>query len=116
MSLALYMDVHVPWVITRTLRAAGIDVLTAQEDGCAQLPDPALLDRASVLGRTLVTRDDDLLAEATKRQRATIPFNGVIFAHQMRATIGKCIEDLCILSECLPPDEISNAVIHLPIS
>ena len=43
MSLSLYMDVHVPRAITRTLSAAGVDVITAQEDGCAQTPDPELL-------------------------------------------------------------------------
>ena len=43
MSLALYMDVHVPAAITRALRRRGVDVLTAQEDGNARLPDPALL-------------------------------------------------------------------------
>ena len=70
MGLALYMDVHVPRAITRTLTAAGVDVITAQEDGCSQMPDPDLLDRAGSLNRVLFTRDEDLLAEATRRQRA----------------------------------------------
>ena len=46
MSLALYMDVHVPRAISRTLSAAGVHVITAQEDGCARMDDPELLDRA----------------------------------------------------------------------
>ena len=33
MSLSLYMDVHVPRAITRSLTVAGVDVITAQ-DGC----------------------------------------------------------------------------------
>jgi len=36
-SLAFYMDVHVPRAITSALRLRGIDVLTAQEDGSAEL-------------------------------------------------------------------------------
>lgn len=115
MSLSLYMDVHVPRAITRTLTAAGVDVITAQEDGCAQMADPDLLDRAGSLNRVLFTRDDDLLAEATRRQRATIPFYGVIFAHQMRVNIGQCIHDLQLLAGCISPDEIFSSVIHLPI-
>lgn len=115
MSLSLYMDVHVPRAITRTLAAAGVDVITAQEDGCAQMPDPDLLDRAGSLNRVLFTRDDDLLTEATRRQRAGMTFYGVIYAHQMRANIGQCIHDLHLLAECLYPDEVSNQVIHLPI-
>jgi hypothetical protein len=47
MSLALYMDVHAPRAITYSLIAAGIDVITAQQDGCARMTDPELLDRAN---------------------------------------------------------------------
>ena len=43
MSLSLYMDVHAPRAITRTLTAVGVDVITSQEDGCSQPPDPELL-------------------------------------------------------------------------
>jgi predicted nuclease of predicted toxin-antitoxin system len=53
MSLKLYMDAHIPRVITDSLRARGIDVLTAQEDGADELTDPDLLDRATALGRIL---------------------------------------------------------------
>lgn len=115
MSLGLYMDVHVPRAITRSLATAGLDVITAQEDGCGRMPDPELLDRASLLGRALFTRDDDLLAEAVRRQRASIPFAGVIFAHQMRANIGQCILDLQLLAECLKPAELADSVIYLPL-
>ncbi len=63
------MDVHVPYAISAELRLRGIDVLTAQEEGASELEDSALLDRASSLGRILFTRDDDLLSEASRRQR-----------------------------------------------
>ena len=115
MSLSLYMDVHVPRAITRTLAADGVSVLTAQEDGCSQMPDPELLDRSGSLGCILFTRDDDLLAEATRRQRDGSSFSGVIFAHQMRVNIGQCIHDLQLLAECLTPSEVVNQVIYLPI-
>jgi len=42
MTIALYMDVHVPQAITEQLRRRGIDVLTAFEDGTEQLPDDQL--------------------------------------------------------------------------
>jgi predicted nuclease of predicted toxin-antitoxin system len=76
MPIALYMDHHVPRAITAGLRSRGIDVLTAHEDGTQELDDPALLDRAGELKRVLFTRDDDLLAEATKRQREGRVFSG----------------------------------------
>ena len=115
MSLSLYMDVHVPRAITRNLTTLGVNAITAQEDACAQMPDPELLDRAGSVNRVLFTRDDDLLAEATLRQRAGMPFSGVIFAHQMRVNIGQCIADLQMLAECLSPAEVFSSVIHLPI-
>ena len=78
MPLRLYMDHHVPQVITNQLRLRGIDVLTAYEDGTSVLEDPLLLDRASALERVLFTWDDDLLTEAALRQQ-----NGQRFyAHQ----------------------------------
>ena len=56
-------------------------MLTAYEDGASELEDNNLLDRAGKLARVLFTRDDDLLAEAAKRQRKNIPFRGVVYAH-----------------------------------
>jgi hypothetical protein len=47
-SMLLYMDVHVPFAITAGLRLRGVDVLTAQEDGAAELDDDLLLDRAAL--------------------------------------------------------------------
>ena len=49
------MDVHISAAITEGLRLRGVDVLTAQEDGARRLPDPALLNRATELGRVLFT-------------------------------------------------------------
>lgn len=82
MAIALYMDQHVPRAITVGLRLRGVDVITAHEDSASKLSDPDLLDRAGELGRVLFTRDDDLIMEAVRRQRAGIIFHGVIYAHQ----------------------------------
>jgi len=53
--IALYADVHIPRAIIEGLRMRHVDVRTAQEDGAAVLSDAALLDRATALGRALVT-------------------------------------------------------------
>lgn len=63
----LYMDEHVHAAIVVELRARGVDVITAQEDGHVGNPDPTLLDRATLLGRLLVTYDVDFLREAALR-------------------------------------------------
>ena len=115
MPLAFYMDHHVPRAITLGLRLRRVDVLTAYEDGTSELDDAALLDRAGQLERVLFTRDDDLLAEAAKRQREGIPFHGVIYAHQLRVSIGRCVQDLEIIAKAGEPAELLNGVMFLPL-
>jgi predicted nuclease of predicted toxin-antitoxin system len=68
MSLAFYMDEHVPRSITAGLRLRNVDVLTVQEDGRTGFPDPQVLDRSTELQRILFTQDDDFLVEAHYRQ------------------------------------------------
>jgi hypothetical protein len=114
MAVAFYMDHHVPRSITVGLRLRQVEVLTAYEDGTSALDDIGLLDRAGELGRALFTRDDDLLAEATKRQRAGIPFCGIVYAHQLRVAIGKCVEDLELIAKAGEPADLMNQIIFLP--
>jgi len=109
------MDVHVPAAITRALLLRGVDVLTAQLDGTTEFADPDLLDRATTLGRVLFSQDQDLLAEATHRQRSGRLFAGVVYAHQLRVTIGKCIADLQVLAQAGMPEDFANRVEYLPL-
>ena len=109
------MDQHVPRAITIGLRLRGIDVITTYEDNASELDDSSLLDRAGALGRVLFSQDDDLLAEAVKRQRAGIPFSGLVYAHQMRASIGECIRDLELISKAAEPDELMNFIQFIPM-
>ena len=115
MSVGLYMDVHVPAALTRGLLLRNVDVLTAQLDGTTELEDPALLDRATELGRVLFSQDQDLLAEATKRQRSGKHFGGVIYAHQLGITIGRAINDLEILAQAGTAEDFANRVEYLPL-
>lgn len=114
MTIKLYMDVHVPKAITVGLRLRGVDVLTAQEDGAARMPDPELLDRATHLGRVLFSQDDDLLREANRRQAGGESFAGVVYAHQLKVTIGGCISDLALIAEAGELEDLANAVEFLP--
>jgi hypothetical protein len=115
MSVALYMDVHVRKAVTTGLRLRGVDILTAQEDGAAMWPDDRLLDRAMELGRVLFSQDDDLLVEAERRQRENLSFAGVIYAHQLNITVGRCVRDLEIIAKAAEPVDIRNRVEFLPL-
>ena len=115
MSILLYMDVNVRAEITRQLRARGVDVLTSEEDGTREFSDSDLLDRATALGRVLVTRDADLLAESAMRQRSGVTFSGVIYAHQLLVTIGRCVADLELIGKAGDGAEWVNCVEYLPL-
>lgn len=114
MPLGLYTDVHVARSITNGLRRRGVAVLTAQEDGAAEFSVPQLLDRATELGRALYTQDDDLLAEARRRQVAGEPFGGVIYSHQMRSPIGRVIDDLELITPTSDPPDLRGLVEFIP--
>jgi len=113
MSLGLYMDVHAPQPITRGLRRRGVDVLTAQEDGTARVPDSELIHRARELGRILFSQDEDLIVEAVKCQRTGEPFATVVFARQLDLSIGRCIADLEALAKAALPEDAQGQIIFL---
>ncbi len=115
MALALFMDVHIQKAITTELRLRSIDVITAQEDNSNRLADPDLLERATVLQRVLVTFDDDLLVEATKRQTQNILFAGVVYGQLRKISIGICVRDLEILAKVEEPEDLANKVVYLPL-
>jgi hypothetical protein len=56
-----------------------------------------------------------LCPEATRRQREGTPFHGVIYAHQLRVSIGTCVHDLEIIAKAGEPEHLSNGVQFLPL-
>ena len=115
MSTSFYMDVHVRRAVTIGLRLRGVDVLTAQEDGFALASDAELLDRATELERILFTQDDDFLREAALLQERGEFFPGVVYAHQLKITIGRCIADLELIATLGRPEDFASRVEHLPL-
>ena len=115
MSLRLYMDVHVHGRLTKALLERGIDVIRAQDDGAGEIEDPALLARATELGRVLVTYDDDLLREAHRRQASAEFFQGVILVSPKKISLNQLIEELEIVAESCTDSETCNGVIFIPL-
>ncbi len=115
MSVGLYLDVHVPYAITIGLRVREVDVITAQEGEAGELEDPALLDRATSLERILFSQDKDLLREAQSRQSSGQYFIGVVYAPQLRTSIGQFIDDLELIAKASDPDEWIGRVEYLPL-
>jgi Domain of unknown function (DUF5615) len=114
MTIALYMDVHIPQSITIQLRRRGIDVLTAQEDNTIELPDDELLDRSTAVSRVLFTQDIRFRALAQDWQREGKPFGGLIFGHQLGGTIGQFVKDLEFIAQASDPEDWQNMVEYIP--
>ena len=109
------MDVHVHRAVTTALRLRSIDVLTAQEDGSAELADDVLFERATELGRVLVSQDEDLLREGARWLSEGKDFSGIIYAHQIRITIGQMVDDLEMIARATSQDEWWGRIEYLPL-
>ena len=55
--MQLYADEDFPFAAVEEVRRLGHDVLTAQEDGRRNTPDPVILARAHALGRVVLTHN-----------------------------------------------------------
>ena len=115
MAIGLFMDEHVPKLITTELRIRGVDVLTVQEDGRRAEDDTLLIDRATALGRIMFSFDTDMLRESTRRQREGKAFSGLVFAHPTRIAVGDCIRDLELIASLGNLEELENRVVFLPL-
>ena len=115
MSLRLYFDHHVPRAIAIGVRRQGIDVLTTEADGTADRDDEFLLQRATDLGRVIFTQDTDFLSLAATWQQARREFTGMVYAHQLRITIGAAIQDLVLIASLMHPDDMRNRVEFVPL-
>ncbi|MEO8493480.1 MAG: DUF5615 family PIN-like protein [Planctomycetota bacterium] len=115
MSLRLYMDHHVPSAITRGLQQRGIDVLTVGDDQTEQWDDEALLQRATELNRIVFTQDDDFLAIGRSWQHSGRDFAGIVYAQQLRVTIGQAIRDLELIAQVMSLDEMRNRIDFVPL-
>ena len=115
MAVPLYFDVHVDHAIVGQLRLRQVDVLTAQEDGADRLTDEMLLERASQLGRPLVTHDIRFNAMAQNWQSQGRPFCGLVFGHLMQVSIGQCVKDLELIAKATDREDWVSAILRLPL-
>lgn len=115
MSLSLYLDHHVPVAIAEGLRERGVDVLTAAEDRAADWDDEDILQRATDLQHVVFTQDRDFLAIARRWYQDGRSFSGLIYAHQLRITIGQAITDLELIATVFDSDDMRNRIEFIPL-
>jgi hypothetical protein len=115
LSLSLYIDHNVPDAVARGLRRRSVDVIVAREDGYDRAPDDQLLQHATNLGRIVFTQDEDFLVLGPQWNAAGRRFAGIVFAHQRAVTIGHIVTDLQLIVEAMPPEEIRDRIVYLPL-
>src|SRR5262245_55272948 len=106
MSLAFYIDEHIPSAIAAGLRERGIDVLTIQDDGRTGTDDTDNLRRAFELHRVLVTEDHDYESIAAEFWSNSESFYGIAFVIRWGVSFGTLIGDLEMLATCAEVDEV----------
>jgi hypothetical protein len=109
------MDVHVPHSITEQLRRRGVEVLTAYEDGTEEWEDDKLLLRATERGCVVFTQDIRFRVMTEEWQRQGRHFGGLIFGHQLHASIGQYVQDLELIAKVMEPRELVMKIGWLPL-
>jgi hypothetical protein len=108
------MDHHVHAAITAGLRQRGVDVLTASQDGTADLDDELVLGRATTLDRVLFSQDRDFLVLAHQWHQTGKDFAGLVYGHQLALTIGQAITDLHLIAMASDPADMRNRIEFIP--
>jgi hypothetical protein len=114
MSVAFYFDVHVDGPICKELRRRGVEVLTAQEDHADTHANAALLERATELGRVLVTYDNRFRALAEDWQRQQHPFARLLFGLKQSGGIGDFVRDLELVAKASDPSDWVDRIEFIP--
>lgn len=103
MGLRLYADEWVDGRITAGLRRRGVDVVTAAEERLLGAPDDQHMDRATALGRVILTADEDFFVIVRDRFARNVSFPGLMFLKPL-ADVGRAVRAIVHTAEAIDPD------------
>ncbi len=107
--MRFHLDEHVDPAIAHGLRLRGIDVTTTVDANLLNAPDGLHLQFALREGRVIFTNDSDFLRFATTSQEHA----GVAYCHRAARSIGFIVRHLCLMHDCMNPDEMHGRVEYL---
>lgn len=113
MSLRLYADECVDGRIVAGLRRRGIDLVTAGDQRLLGASDEQHLQRATVLGRVIVTSDRDFFAIVNRLLAGGKSFPGLIFV-QPQVNVGEALRAIEEAAEFKGPGEMENRIEWVP--
>ena len=92
-----------------------LDLVRAQDVGLMHAPDPVVLDWAAAEGRTLLSHDKKTMPRYVyERITHGLPVAGVIELLPPY-TVLQAVEDVLIVAVSVPPDQMRNRIIYLPL-
>lgn len=95
------------------LREPTIDMIRVQDIGLSGADDRTILQRADDDGRVLLTHDARTIPGLVSKQLSSGGHTPGVFVVD-DSHIGKCIEDLLLVTECSEADEWENRIFYLP--
>ena len=107
--MRFHLDEHVDPAIAQGLRLRGIDVTTTVDANLLSAPDESHLEFARREVRVIFTNDADFLRFAT----AGIEHEGIAYCSRTARSIGFIVRHLCLMHDCLQPDEMHGRVEYL---
>ena len=95
--MTLLVDNHLPWALARYLAANGWECTHVQDVGLESADDRTIWQCAKERGLTIVTKDEDFQALATRQ--------GSIQPQVVRVRLGNCRKEVLLdtFSKILPP-------------
>src|SRR5262245_5006130 len=111
LRLASDADVHGDIIRGLRRRAPDIDLVRVQDALPEGTPDPEVLTWTAAQDRVLITNDrNTMVGFAYQRVAAGEPVVGVI-ATTNDQSIGSAINDILLIAECMPEEEVRDQVV-----
>ena len=107
--MLFHLDEHIAHAVATGLRNRGLDVSTTAESNLLGVTDEEQLEFARAGNRVIVTQDADFL----RLHRLGLPHAGIVFLAAGSRGVGELVRFLCLLHDCVPPEEMTNTVEYL---
>ena len=116
LRLASDADVHGDIVRGLRRRLPGIDLVRSQEALPEGTPDPEVLAWAAAQNRVLITNDrNTMVGFAYERVASGEPMPGLIATTNGQSS-GDAIDDILVIAELMPAEEIrQQVVVYIPL-
>ena len=115
--LRLLVDQNFNQKILRGLlnRIPHLDVVTTQEAGLSEMPDPELLAWAANEDRILLTQDLQTVPDFAAARISVGESMPGVFVVPQQVPIGRALEELTTLILCSQQNEWENLIVWLPL-